>query len=150
MIDQAIGDFESLGAHTKRVRVPNYEVVHIANSIIYLVEGFNIYRKVLRARAEDVGEVFRLYGLFTADEYVQAMRLRTRCARHFSECRHPAFFGDRCPAKKDHRVRPFCRDPADPLRGDGIVHQVGLLNSTVLVGVTMMEAVPPRSSNCSA
>ena len=84
-IEQAISAFESLGARTKAVRVPNYEVLHIANTIIYLVEGFNIYREVLRARPEDVGEVFRLYGymggLFTADEYVQAMRLRSRAKR---------------------------------------------------------------------
>ena len=84
-VDRAIGEFESLGVRTKAIRVPNYEVLHIANSIIYLVEGFNIYREVLRSRPEDVGKVFRIYGymggLFTADEYVQAMRLRSRARR---------------------------------------------------------------------
>ena len=84
-VEQAIKDLESLGAHTKSVLIPNYEVLHIANSIIYLVEGFNIYREMLRSRAQDVGKVFRIYaymgGLFTADEYVQAMRLRSRTKR---------------------------------------------------------------------
>ena len=84
-IERSIRDLESLGARTKSVRVPNYEVLHIANSIIYLVEGFNIFREVLQTRPEDVGEVFRIYGymggLFTADEYVQAMRLRSRTKR---------------------------------------------------------------------
>ena len=39
----------------------------------------------MRSRPEDVGKVFRIYGymggLFTADEYVQAMRLRSRVKR---------------------------------------------------------------------
>ena len=84
-VEQAIGVFESLGVRSKAIRVPNYDVLHIANSIIYLVEGFNISREVLRSRPEDVGKVFRIYGymggLFTADEYVQAMRLRSRVKR---------------------------------------------------------------------
>ena len=84
-VDQAIEDFQSLGARTKRLRIPNYEVLHIANSIIYLVEGFNIYREVLRTHPQEIGKVFRIYGymggLFTADEYVQSMRLRSRIKR---------------------------------------------------------------------
>ena len=81
-VEQAISEFESLGAHTKMVKVPNYDVLHIANSVIYLAEGFNIYREALRSCPQDFGKVFRIYaymgGLFTADEYVQAMRLRSR------------------------------------------------------------------------
>ena len=84
-VEQAISDFESFGVRTKSIKIPNYEVLHIANSIIYLVEGFNIYRRMLTDRAEDVSKVFRIYaymgGLFTAAEYVQAMRLRSRTKR---------------------------------------------------------------------
>ncbi len=81
-VEQAIETFASMGARICPVRVPNYDLLHIANSIIYLAEGFNIFGTLLREQPQDIGKVFRIYGymggLFTADEYVQAMRLRSR------------------------------------------------------------------------
>jgi len=81
-IEQTIRVFESIGARTRPVKIPNYDVLHIANSIIYLAEAFNNFGTLLREQPQDIGKVFRIYGymggLFTADEYIQAMRLRSR------------------------------------------------------------------------
>ena len=56
--------------------------MHVANCIIYLSECFAIYRDTLRTEAQKLGRVFRIYaylgGLFSAAEYVQAQRLRSR------------------------------------------------------------------------
>ena len=81
-IESSIRAFESLGAKVRLVRMPNYRVLHIANSIIYLVEAFNTFGTLLRQKPSELGKIFRIYGymggLFSADEYVQAMRLRSR------------------------------------------------------------------------
>ena len=62
--------------------MPNYCVLHIANSIIYLVEAFNTFGTLLRQKPSELSKIFRIYGymggLFSADDYVQAMRLRSR------------------------------------------------------------------------
>ncbi|HCK76807.1 MAG TPA: Asp-tRNA(Asn)/Glu-tRNA(Gln) amidotransferase GatCAB subunit A [Gammaproteobacteria bacterium] len=81
-VEQSIKVFESLGVRLFPIRIPNYHVLHIANSIIYLVEAFNNFGGYLREDPSRLGRIFRLYGymggLFSANEYVQAMRLRSR------------------------------------------------------------------------
>jgi len=81
-VEESIKVFESLGARFCPIRIPHYDVLHIANSIIYLVEAFNNFGKYLREEPTKLGKIFRIYaymgGLFSADEYVQAMRLRSR------------------------------------------------------------------------
>ena len=88
-IERAIDDLEGLGARVEDVAIPNYEHAHIANSIIYLAEGFEIYREVLSARSQDLTRIFRTYGylgaLFTGTDYVQAQRLRSRMRRDVHE-----------------------------------------------------------------
>ena len=84
-VERAIGELESLGAVAEEVTVPHFEEMHVANSIIYLSEGFAIYRETLQRQAESLGRVFRIYtymgGLFSAEEYIQAQRLRSRTRR---------------------------------------------------------------------
>ena len=81
-MERSIKVFEALGAQLCPVRIPNYRVLHIANSIIYLVEAFNNFGTRLREDSSKLGRIFRIYGymggLFSADEYVQAMRFRSR------------------------------------------------------------------------
>ena len=84
-VERAVAELESLGAEAEEVHVPHFEDMHIANSILYLSEGFSIYRETLAREARNIGQVFRIYtylgGLFTAQEYIQAQRLRSRTRR---------------------------------------------------------------------
>ena len=84
-VKRAIGELESLGAVAEEVAVPHFEEMHVANSIIYLSEDFAIYRETLQRQAESLGQVFRMYtylgALFSAEEYIQAQRLRSRTRR---------------------------------------------------------------------
>ena len=84
-VERAIAELESLGAVAEEVSVPHFEEMHIANSIIYLSEDFALYRETLQRQAENLGQVFRIYtylgALFSAEEYIQAQRLRSRTRR---------------------------------------------------------------------
>lgn len=80
-VNNAIRDLESQGATLVDIELPFLEHAHIACSIIYLTEGYNLYHDALRHNPEKIGSVFRLYGnlgaLFSATDYIQAQRLRS-------------------------------------------------------------------------
>ena len=84
-VQTAIGELESLGAELHEIHIPHLDQLHIANSIIYLVEGFVSQRDPLLHHAEDIGQVFRIYGflggVLSGAQYVQAQRLRSRTKR---------------------------------------------------------------------
>ena len=88
-LDRALVDLKGLGAQIEEVSIPSFEHAHIANSIIYLAEGFALHQDALRTRARDIGKVFRIYGflggLFTSSDYIQALRLRARMKREMAE-----------------------------------------------------------------
>ena len=108
-VERAIAELESLGAAAQEVRVPHFEEMHIANSILYLAEDFALYREALQRQAESLGQVFRIYtymgGLFSAQEYIQAQRLRSRTRREVD-----ALF-----ARVDLLALPAASGPAKPL-----------------------------------
>ena len=108
-VDKAIAELESQGAVAEEVRVPHFEEMHIANSILYLSEAFAIYRETLQRQAESLGRVFRIYtymgGLFSAEEYIQAQRLRSRTRREVA-----ALF-----ERVDLLALPSASGPARPL-----------------------------------
>ena len=108
-VERAIAELESLGAVTEEVRVPHFEEMHIANSILYLSEDFALYRETLQRQAESLSQVFRIYtyigGLFSAEEYIQAQRLRSRTRREVA-----ALFD-----RVDLLALPAASGPAKPL-----------------------------------
>ena len=108
-VERAIAELESLGAVTEEVRVPHFEEMHIANSILYLSEDFALYRETLQRQAESLSQVFRIYtymgGLFSAQEYIQAQRLRSRTRREVA-----ALFD-----RVDLLALPAASGPAKPL-----------------------------------
>lgn len=108
-VERAIAELESLGAVAEEVRVPHFEEMHIANSILYLSEDFALYRETLQRQAEELSQVFRIYtymgGLFSAQEYIQAQRLRSRTRREVA-----ALF-----EQVDLLVLPAASGPAKPL-----------------------------------
>ncbi|MGI9333742.1 MAG: amidase [Gammaproteobacteria bacterium] len=108
-VETAIRDLEKLGAGVGDVTIPSFEHAHIANCIIYLTEGTVLHQDVLRTRSGDIGQIFRIYGflgaLFTAADYMQAQRLRTRITRELME-----IYGT-----VDVLVFPATASPARPL-----------------------------------
>ena len=108
-VERAIAELESLGAVAEEVRVPHFEEMHVANSILYLSEDFALYRETLQKQSGKLSQVFRIYsfmgGLFSAEEYIQAQRLRSRTRREVA-----ALF-----ARVDLLALPAASGPAKPL-----------------------------------
>ena len=80
-IETAMGTLRRLGAEVRDVRIPSIWAAP-AFMVIMLSEAFAYHARDLRERPDLYGEVLReklmAGGLFTADEYVQAQRLRAR------------------------------------------------------------------------
>ena len=108
-VERAIAELESLGAVAEEVQIPHFEEMHIANSILYLSEDFALYRETLQRQAGSLSQVFRIYtymgGLFSAQEYIQAQRLRSRTRREVA-----ALFD-----RMDLLALPAASGPAKPL-----------------------------------
>ena len=109
--DGAIAELGSLGAVTEEVHIDHFEEMHVANCIIYLAEDFAIYRETLQRHARSLSRVFRIYtylgGVFSAAEYIQAQRLRSRTRRRVA-----ALFD-----RVDLLALPASSGPAPPLTG---------------------------------
>jgi aspartyl-tRNA(Asn)/glutamyl-tRNA(Gln) amidotransferase subunit A len=79
--ERAVGELGRLGARVRDVAIPS---MHAAPSfmVIMLTEAFAYHERDLRTRPELYGDVLReklmAGGLFRADEYVQAQRLRSQ------------------------------------------------------------------------
>jgi aspartyl-tRNA(Asn)/glutamyl-tRNA(Gln) amidotransferase subunit A len=79
--ERAVGELGRLGARVRDVAIPS---MHAAPSfmVIMLVEAFAYHERDLREHPELYGDVLReklmAGGLFRADEYVQAQRLRSQ------------------------------------------------------------------------
>jgi aspartyl-tRNA(Asn)/glutamyl-tRNA(Gln) amidotransferase subunit A len=79
--EQAMRTLERLGATVREVEIPS---IHTAPAfmVILLAEAFAYHERDLRERPRLFGDVlrerFQAGGLFTASEYVQAQRLRSR------------------------------------------------------------------------
>ena len=88
-VDKALADLEGLGAHLEEVTVPSLEYASIANTVMMLSEAFTYHQANLISQPQNFGEIVRtrfyLGGLFTAGDYVQAQRARSRIKREFAE-----------------------------------------------------------------
>jgi aspartyl-tRNA(Asn)/glutamyl-tRNA(Gln) amidotransferase subunit A len=88
-VEQGLSVLDELGATIQEVSVPSLEHVRAANSIIMLSEAFAFHEKNLKNRPNDFGEMvrarFRIGGLFSASDYLQAQRARQSVKREFAE-----------------------------------------------------------------
>jgi aspartyl-tRNA(Asn)/glutamyl-tRNA(Gln) amidotransferase subunit A len=80
-VERALGELGRLGATVRDVTIPSIHATP-AFMVIMLSEAFAYHERDLRTRPELYGEVLReklmAGGLFRADEYVQALRLRAQ------------------------------------------------------------------------
>ena len=88
-VEQGLSVLDELGATIQEVSVPSLEHVRAANSVIMLSEAFAFHEKNLKNRPNDFGEMvrarFRIGGLFSASDYLQAQRARQSVKREFAE-----------------------------------------------------------------
>jgi aspartyl-tRNA(Asn)/glutamyl-tRNA(Gln) amidotransferase subunit A len=89
MVDAALKTLEELGAHVEEVTIPSLSYCGPAQQVIMLSEAFAYHERNLRSKPEEFGEVvrawFRMGGLFTSADYVQAQRVRNVLKREFAE-----------------------------------------------------------------
>ena len=89
IVEKGLEALQELGANLEEVSIPSLEYVRAANSIIMLSEAYAFHERNLKARPQDFGEMvrarFRIGGLFSASDYVQAQRCRKLVKREFAE-----------------------------------------------------------------
>ncbi|MCH8745853.1 MAG: Asp-tRNA(Asn)/Glu-tRNA(Gln) amidotransferase subunit GatA [Chloroflexi bacterium] len=111
VVEKGLTVLQGLGAHLEEVTIPSLDYVRAANSVIMLSEAFAFHEKNLKSRANDFGEMvrarFRIGGLLTASDYVQAQRVRKLFNRELAQ----AF------QKVDFLVTPTMTQPAAAFEG---------------------------------
>ena len=78
-----------MGAEVIDVEIPHLEYTSAAGAPIYIAEGYNIFQNDFKDRPDRFGEVVKSFllagALFTASDYVQAQRMRSRLKREVAE-----------------------------------------------------------------
>ncbi len=89
VVNTALQELEKLGAHIEEVTIPMLKYAGIAQRVIMLSEAFAYHERLLRNKPQEFGEMvrtwFRLGGLFSGADYVQAQRIRNVLKREFAE-----------------------------------------------------------------
>ncbi len=111
VVETAVKELESLGARVEEVTIPSLEYVRSANSIIMLTEAYSFHADDLRNRPGDYGQQarvrFRIGGLLSAADYLQATKIRQAAKREFAQALE----------KVDVLVSPTMTQPAPPFQG---------------------------------
>ena len=88
-VEKGMEVLQELGANLEEVTIPSLEYVRAANSIIMLSEAYAYHEHNLKSRPQDFGEMvrarFRIGGMFSASDYVQAQRCRQLVKKEFAE-----------------------------------------------------------------
>jgi aspartyl-tRNA(Asn)/glutamyl-tRNA(Gln) amidotransferase subunit A len=88
IVEWGLETLEELGAKLEEVTIPSLEYVRAANVIIMLSEAYAFHERNLKSRPQDFGEMvrarFRIGGLLSAGDYVQAQRCRQVVKREFA------------------------------------------------------------------
>ncbi len=89
VVERAVTVLEDLGAHVEEVSLPSLERVRAANSVIMVSEAYAYHEPNLKTRPQEFGEIvrgrFRVGGLLSAADYLQAPRVRTGARREFAD-----------------------------------------------------------------
>jgi aspartyl-tRNA(Asn)/glutamyl-tRNA(Gln) amidotransferase subunit A len=111
VVEKAVVELESLGAKIETVELPSLEYVRAANTIIMVSEAYAFHEPNLKTRPQDFGEIvrarFRIGGLLSAGDYLQAQRCRQWSKREFAEALR----------KVDFFVTPTMTQPAAAFEG---------------------------------
>ncbi len=87
--EDALKVFEGLGAHLREIVVPSLHYYRMAHTTIMLSEAYAIHRENLFARPDDYAvstwNHLASGAAFTASDYLQAQRIRSRMRREFHD-----------------------------------------------------------------
>ena len=110
-VEEAVAVLEGLGAHVEEVTLPSLDYLRAANSVIMVSEAFAYHEPNLKARPQEFGEIvrgrFRIGGLLSASDYLQAQRVRTWARREFADVMKTV----------DYLVTPTMTQPAAAFAG---------------------------------
>ena len=110
-VEKGLEALQELGANVEEVTIPSLGYVRSANIIIMLTKAYAFHQRNLKTRPQDYGEMvrarFRIGGLFSASDYVQAQRCRQMAKREFAEVLQ----------RVDVLVTPTVTGPAPPFEG---------------------------------
>ncbi len=88
-VDSALEELKALGAKVEEISIPMLEYAGSAQPAIMLSEAFAYHQGNLRSQPENFGDMcrarFRVGGLFSGGDYVQAQRVRNVLTREFNE-----------------------------------------------------------------
>ena len=134
-VERAVAVLEELGAKVQDVTLPSLYYVRAANSVIMVSEAYAYHEPNLKSRPQDFGEIvrgrFRVGGLLTAGDYLQAQRVRTWARREFAEVMR----------RVDFLATPTMTQPAAPFEGYDPTSTVRGRSFTAPFNVTGMPAI---------
>ena len=134
-VEQAVSVLEELGAHVEEVTIPSLDHVRAANSVIMVSEAFAYHEPNLKTRPQEFGEIvrgrFRIGGLMSASDYLQAQRVRTWARRDFA----------RVMKTVDFLVTPTMTQPAAAFEGYDPTFTVRGKSFTAPFNVTGLPAI---------
>ena len=88
-VEKGLEALQELGANLEEVTIPSLEYVRPANMVIMLSEAYAYHEPNLKARPQDFGEIvrgrFRIGGMFSASDYLQAQRCRQWIKREVAD-----------------------------------------------------------------
>ena len=134
-VEQAVAVLEELGAHVEEVTLPSLDYVRAANSVIMVSEAFAYHEPNLKTRPQDFGQIvrgrFRIGGLMSASDYLQAQRVRTWARRDFAEVMKTV----------DYLVTPTMTQPAPAFEGYDPISTTRGKSFTAPFNVTGLPAI---------
>ena len=134
-VEQAVAVLEELGAHVEEVTLPSLDYVRAANSVIMVSEAFAYHEPNLKTRPQDFGQIvrgrFRIGGLMSASDYLQAQRVRTWARRDFAEVMK----------RVDYLVTPTMTQPAPAFEGYDPISTTRGKSFTAPFNVTGLPAI---------
>ena len=111
VVEKAVAELEGLGARVEEVSLPSLDYIRAANTIIMVSEAYAYHEPNLKSRPQDFGEIvrgrFRVGGMLSASDYLQAQRCRQWSKREFAEALR----------KVDFFVTPTMTQPAAAFEG---------------------------------
>ena len=134
-VEQAVAVLEELGAHVEEVTLPSLDYVRAANSVIMVSEAFAYHEPNLKTRPQEFGQIvrgrFRIGGLMSASDYLQAQRVRTWARRDFAEVMKTV----------DFLVTPTMTQPAPAFEGYDPISTARGKSFTAPFNVTGLPAI---------
>jgi aspartyl-tRNA(Asn)/glutamyl-tRNA(Gln) amidotransferase subunit A len=135
VVETALQTLEALGARVVELTIPTLQYAGAAQPVIMLSEAFAYHARKLRSKPEEFGDMvrvrFRMGGLFTGGEYVQAQRVRNVLKRDFAAALQQV----------DVIASPTMSNPAPAFQGIDVMTTARMPSFTGPYNLTGMPAI---------